>query len=159
MNKTRYSATEFGRNKPMNFRPSGTLKGYLQVLSPSLAAPSIALFCVAKYHTTLHNFFLSLPLSVPFIQMPFYPRFCTCFSLPLTPGYPPSFSPPHCSPSPHNSPPESKPCFFFVTREESESVVQLKGLTPSGHLPVGLLSGGKQGLESGKICSFPFQWK
>ena len=23
--KTRYSATEFGRNKPMNFRPSGTL--------------------------------------------------------------------------------------------------------------------------------------
>ena len=29
-------------------------------------------------------------------------------------------------------------------------MVQLKGLTPSGHLPVGLLSGGKQGLESGK---------
>ena len=26
MIKTRYSATEFGRNKPMNFRPSGTLK-------------------------------------------------------------------------------------------------------------------------------------
>ena len=26
MNKTRYSATEFARNKPMNFRPSGTLK-------------------------------------------------------------------------------------------------------------------------------------
>ena len=26
MNKTRYSSTEFGRNKPMNFRPSGTLK-------------------------------------------------------------------------------------------------------------------------------------
>jgi len=25
MNKTRYSATEFGRNKPMNFRASGTL--------------------------------------------------------------------------------------------------------------------------------------
>ena len=25
MNKTRYSATEFGLNKPMNFRPSGTL--------------------------------------------------------------------------------------------------------------------------------------
>ena len=25
MNKMRYSATEFGRNKPMNFRPSGTL--------------------------------------------------------------------------------------------------------------------------------------
>lgn len=31
-------------------------------------------------------------------------------------------------------------------------MVQLKGLTPSGHLPVGLLSGGKQGLETGKIC-------
>lgn len=29
-------------------------------------------------------------------------------------------------------------------------MVQLKGLTPSGHLPVGLLSGGKQGIESGK---------
>ena len=26
MNKTRYSATEFGRNKPMNFRPSATLR-------------------------------------------------------------------------------------------------------------------------------------
>ena len=26
MNKMRYSATEFGRNKPMKFRPSGTLK-------------------------------------------------------------------------------------------------------------------------------------
>jgi len=26
MNKTRYSATEFGGNKPMNFRLSGTLK-------------------------------------------------------------------------------------------------------------------------------------
>ena len=38
-----------------------------------------------------------------------------------------------------------------MDREESESVVQLKGLTPSGHLPVGLLSGGKQGLETGKI--------
>ena len=26
MNKTRYSATEFGGNKPMNFRLSGTLR-------------------------------------------------------------------------------------------------------------------------------------
>ena len=40
---------------------------------------------------------------------------------------------------------------MFVFREESESVVQLKGLTPSGHLPVGLLSGGKQGLETGEL--------
>ena len=31
MNKIRYSATEFGRNKPMNFRPSGTLKGHSQL--------------------------------------------------------------------------------------------------------------------------------
>ena len=29
MNKTRYSATEFGGNKPMNFRPSGTLTAEL----------------------------------------------------------------------------------------------------------------------------------
>jgi len=31
MNKTRYSATEFARNKPMNFRPSGTLRKVLQL--------------------------------------------------------------------------------------------------------------------------------
>ena len=35
MNKTRYSATEFGRNKPMNFRPSGTLKGMSEETAPS----------------------------------------------------------------------------------------------------------------------------
>ena len=28
MNKKRYSATEFGGNKPMNFRPSGTLTNF-----------------------------------------------------------------------------------------------------------------------------------
>ena len=31
MNKTRYSATEFGRNKPMNFRPSGTLLDLIEI--------------------------------------------------------------------------------------------------------------------------------
>jgi len=33
--------------------------------------------------------------------------------------------------------------------EESESVVQLKGLTPNGLLPLGALSGGKESLQSG----------
>ena len=32
MNKTRYSATEFGGNKPMNFRLSGTLSLILKTL-------------------------------------------------------------------------------------------------------------------------------
>ena len=36
-------------------------------------------------------------------------------------------------------------------REESESILQLKGLTPSGALPVGLLSGGKDSLHSGVL--------
>ena len=34
MNKTRYSATEFGRNKPMTFRPSGTLSNGFEQFGP-----------------------------------------------------------------------------------------------------------------------------
>ncbi len=40
----------------------------------------------------------------------------------------------------------------MLCREESESVLQLKGLTPTGALPLGALSGGKASLNNGKIC-------
>lgn len=36
-------------------------------------------------------------------------------------------------------------------REESETVLQLKGLTPSGALPVGVLSGGKPAIHEGNL--------
>ncbi|OQV18453.1 Serine/threonine-protein phosphatase 2B catalytic subunit 3 [Hypsibius exemplaris] len=37
---------------------------------------------------------------------------------------------------------------FTVLREESESVLQLKGLTPTGSLPVGVLTGGKDSIRN-----------
>ena len=40
---------------------------------------------------------------------------------------------------------------FSFCREESESVLHLKGLTPTGALPLGALSGGKASLSNGKI--------
>ena len=41
-------------------------------------------------------------------------------------------------------------CCIVAFREESEKVVALKGLTPTGMLPIGVLSGGTRSLDDGK---------
>ena len=57
MNKTRYSATEFGRNKPMNFRPSGTLIGITMGIGPMWGSSSLTLYpLLASFYHKAHDF-------------------------------------------------------------------------------------------------------
>ncbi|KAL3311668.1 Serine/threonine-protein phosphatase 2B catalytic subunit alpha [Cichlidogyrus casuarinus] len=44
---------------------------------------------------------------------------------------------------------------FTLLREESESILQLKGLTPNGMLPIGALSGGKETLKGALVGISP----
>jgi len=44
----------------------------------------------------------------------------------------------------------------LIFREESEDILTLKGLTPSGQLPLGTLGGGKPAIEHGKNKSFSY---
>ena len=72
MNKTRYSATEFGRNKPMNFRPSGTLRPEIKAttndekyLSLINAGPQITItFCHIFRLNTLQDTAITLAVAI-----------------------------------------------------------------------------------------------
>jgi hypothetical protein len=49
--------------------------------------------------------------------------------------------------------------FAFLCREESESVVLLKGLSDTGKIPRGALSSGKEGLATGIAPCLGTRWR